>query len=36
MLKAEGRQSAEEFLAAHGDDLGKRSTSDLDVLLEEI
>jgi len=36
MLKAEGRRSAEEFLAAHGSDLGTRSTSDLDVLLEEI
>jgi len=36
MLKADGRRSAEEFLTLHGDDLGKRSTSDLDVLLEEI
>jgi NTE family protein len=36
MLKADGRRSAEEFLTLHGNDLGKRSTSDLDVLLEEI
>jgi NTE family protein len=35
MLKAEGRHSANEFLLAHGDDLGKRSTADLDVLLAE-
>lgn len=35
MLKEEGRRSAAEFLAAHGDDLGKRSTADLDVLLAE-
>lgn len=35
MLKEEGRRSADAFLAAHGDDLGKRSTADLDVLLAE-
>jgi len=35
MLKAEGRRSADEFLAAHGEDLGTRSTADIDVLLEE-
>ena len=35
MLKAEGRQSADEFLAAHGEDLGKSSTADLDILLAE-
>ena len=35
MLKAEGRASAEEFLAAHADDLGRRSTADLDTLLAE-
>lgn len=35
MLKAEGRRSAEEFLAAHAGDIGKRSTADIDVLLDE-
>jgi NTE family protein len=36
MLKEEGRRSAEVFLTTHGDDLGKRSTADLDVLLAEV
>jgi NTE family protein len=35
MLKEEGRRSADRFLAAHAGDLGKRSTADLDVLLQE-
>jgi NTE family protein len=35
MLKAEGRSAAESFLAQHGEDVGKRSTSDIDVLLAE-
>ena len=35
MLKEDGRQSAGRFLAAHADDLGKQSTTDLDVLLQE-
>jgi NTE family protein len=35
MLKSEGRRSAEEFLADHGDDIGTRSTADFDVLLAE-
>jgi len=35
LLKQEGRKSADVFLAAHGDDLGQRSTADLDVLLAE-
>ncbi len=35
LLKDEGRKAAEEFLATHGADLGKRSTTDLDVLLAE-
>jgi NTE family protein len=35
MLKAEGLRSAEEFLATHADDLGRRSTADIDVLLAE-
>jgi NTE family protein len=35
MLKEEGRRSADAFLAAHGNDLGQRSSADLDVLLAE-
>jgi NTE family protein len=35
MLKEEGRRSTDRFLAAHADDLGKQSTTDLDVLLQE-
>ena len=35
LLKEEGRRSADAFLAAHGEDIGKRSTTDLDALLEE-
>jgi NTE family protein len=35
MLKEEGRRCADVFLAAHGEDLGQRSTADLDVLLAE-
>jgi len=35
MLKEQGRKSADEFLAAHGNDVGIRSTADLDVLLAE-
>jgi NTE family protein len=35
MLRAEGRRAANEFLDAHLDDLGKRSTTNLDVLLAE-
>jgi NTE family protein len=35
MLRAEGRRAASEFLEAHGNDLGKRSTTDLDELLTE-
>ena len=31
MLRDEGRRAAEAFLAAHGDDLGKRSTLDIDA-----
>src|ERR1700726_3465831 len=34
-LRNEGRRTAGEFLKASGDDLGKRSTADLDVLLAE-
>jgi NTE family protein len=35
LLKAEGRKSADAFLASHGTDLGSKSSADLDVLLEE-
>jgi NTE family protein len=35
LLKDEGRKSADAFLAAHGEDIGKHSTADIDVLLEE-
>jgi len=35
MLKEEGRRAAETFLAEHGDDVGNRSTTDIDVLLAE-
>jgi NTE family protein len=35
MLREEGRRAAGEFLGAHIDDLGKRSSADLDVLLAE-
>jgi NTE family protein len=35
MLREEGRRCAGAFLDAHGDDLGHRSTADLDVLLAE-
>lgn len=35
LLKAEGRRCADEFLSLHGDDLGRRSTADLDFLLAE-
>jgi len=36
MLRAEGRKAAEEFLAAHADDLGKRSTAPIEKLLEDM
>src|SRR5262249_45912650 len=35
MLKAEGRPSAGELLADHADNIGARSTADIDVLLAE-
>ncbi len=35
MLKEEGRRSANVFLEEHGDDVGKRSTTDLDARLAE-
>ncbi|WP_331375780.1 patatin-like phospholipase family protein [Sinorhizobium chiapasense] len=36
MLHNEGRRSADAFLDAHGDDLGHRSSLDLDLLLEGV
>jgi NTE family protein len=36
MLRDEGRKSADAFLAAHADDLGRTSTHHLDVLLEGV
>jgi NTE family protein len=35
LLRTEGRRAAGEFLDAHAEDLGKRSTANLDVLLAE-
>jgi NTE family protein len=35
MLRDEGRRAASEFLKAHADDLGRRSTTDIDVLVAE-
>ncbi len=34
MLKDEGRKAAEEFLAERGDDIGKTSTLDIDLLIK--
>jgi len=36
MLKEDGRSAADAFLRDHSDDLGKRSTIDLDALLKEV
>src|SRR5262249_53892709 len=33
MLRDEGRRAAETFVSTHGDDLGKRSSFDLETLL---
>jgi NTE family protein len=35
MLKEVGRRCADGFLEAHADDLGTRSTADIDILLQE-
>lgn len=35
MLRAEGRRAASAFLQAHADDIGHRSSADLDILLAE-
>ena len=36
MLRDEGRLAAETFLAANGQNIGKRSSMDLDVLLQQV
>ena len=36
MLRDEGRRSAQTFLKRHAEDLGRRSSLDLDVLLEKV
>jgi NTE family protein len=36
MLRHEGRSAAEEFLTAHAADLGRRSSIDLEILLEGV
>ena len=36
LLRDEGRRATEAFLAAHGKDLGRRSTLDIDRLLESV
>ncbi|NWG22863.1 MAG: patatin-like phospholipase family protein [Pseudorhodoplanes sp.] len=36
MLREEGRKAAEEFLVENGDDIGKRSTLDIDQLIAEM
>jgi NTE family protein len=36
LLRDEGRGAAEAFLATHGEDLGRRSSLDLDALLKSV
>ena len=36
MLRDEGRSAADAFLSEHADDLGRRSTLDIDRLLDEV
>ena len=36
MLRDKGREVAEDFLKRHGSDLGRRSSIDLDTLLEGV
>lgn len=36
MLRGLGRATAEDFLSAHAQDLGRHSSCDLDVLLQGI
>jgi NTE family protein len=35
MLRTEGRRAAADFLDKHGEDMGRRSSTDLDALLAE-
>jgi len=36
MLRDEGRRAADDFLSAHGADLGIRSTLDIDMMLDQV
>lgn len=36
MLRDEGRRAAEAFLTANGQNIGKRSSMDLDILLRQV
>jgi NTE family protein len=36
MLRDEGREVADEFLTEHGDSIGKRSTLDIDRIVEGV
>jgi NTE family protein len=36
MLRGLGRTAAEDFLAAHAEDIGRRPSVDLDLLLHDI
>ena len=36
MLRDAGRRSAEEFLSQHADAIGKRSSADIDSLLDGV
>jgi hypothetical protein len=36
MLRDKGRESADAFLTAHGRDLGRQSSVDIDKLLDEV
>jgi NTE family protein len=36
MLRDEGRRSADEFMTKHSQDLGRRSSVDLDSLLHQV
>jgi NTE family protein len=36
MLRDQGRKAADEFLSASGDDLGNRSSLDLEVILQGV
>ncbi len=36
MLRDEGRRAAESFLAEKGNNIGQRSSVDLDILLQQV